>query len=117
MTTIDNKNKSKAQRFYEFNQNERITADYTNKQGYKIAMAYNLNHPYPRHDNMFKSTWYVSPNPLPYPNTNHAGLKKSHYVPEQGRYKIGLNEPNDSRQKYSYASLVFTKSHIPNGYM
>jgi hypothetical protein len=113
-TTTNNYNKTKAQRFYEFNQNATKTAELTNKIGYKESMAFNLNQPYPRYDNVYKSDWLIqSRSILTSPNQNFVGRKSSRYVAPTGRFKIGLYEPNDSRQKMPDSSVIFTKSQVP----
>ena len=114
MTTINNNyNKTKAQNYYEFNQNTTKTAELTNKIGYKQAMAFNYNMPYPRYDNVYKSNWLIQSRPFPSPNYNFVGKRHSHIVPSQGRFKIGLYEPNDSRQKVPDSAVIFTKSQVP----
>lgn len=111
-TTTNNYQKTKAQTFYEFNQNVTKTADYTNKIGYKESMAFNYNKPYPRYDNVLKSDWMIqSHDILTSPNQNFVGKQFSHFIPPQGRYKIGLYEPNDSSPKST--AFISTKSQVP----
>lgn len=117
MLATNNYDKTKAQNYYEFNQNVRRTADYTNKIGYREYMLFNVNEPYPRYDNVYKSDWLIQSRPiLTSPNQNFVGLRSSHYVPPQGRFKIGLYEPNDSRQKMPDSSVIFTKTQVPRMY-
>jgi hypothetical protein len=115
MSATNNYNKTKAQRFYEFNQNMTKQVDYTNKIGYKESMAFNLNIPYPNPNNILKSNWMIqSRSILTSPNQNFVGKQSSHFVPPQGRYKIGLYEPNDSRQKST--AFLTPKSQVPTMY-
>jgi hypothetical protein len=112
--TTNNYNKTKAQNYFEFNQNTTKTAELTNKIGYKEAMAFNYNMPYPRYDNVYKSDWMIqSRDILTSPNANFVGRRSSHIVSPEGRYKIGLYEPNDSRQKVPDTAVIFTKSQVP----
>ena len=111
---VTSKNQTFAQKYPEYNRNETINADYTNKTAYKLAVkeqsgGYNASF------NIINAEFNMPTRQMPY-NQNFLGVKSSHYVPLPQRFKWDLSERNNSIQKTPDSSILFTGSQVPRAF-
>lgn len=111
---ISNKNKTKAQLFYAENQNYTRTADIDSKITRNLQLREQTGGPNASF-NIINSSWHIQTRPFPL-NQNFLGVKTSHYVPSQGRFKWDLSERNNSFQKVPDSQILFTRSQVPRAF-
>lgn len=111
MTSTHNLHRTQANKFPEYNQNDRHMANVDYWTAHQEALRQQtggFNAPF----NPIRANFNMLNRPIPY-NQNFLGLKTSHFVPEFGRFKWDLQERNDSVQKVPDSKLVFITSQVP----